>query len=62
VGDGRDFGRWHASPGFWSPAGPVAAQVVFADGSVRTFRPRACRLVFAKLATIAGGEELPNDY
>jgi prepilin-type processing-associated H-X9-DG protein len=41
---------------------PGTAQVVFADGSVRSVRDSIDPKVFEALATIAGGERLPAGW
>jgi prepilin-type N-terminal cleavage/methylation domain-containing protein len=55
------FGSRHDGQQAWSPA-RVTAQVLLADGSVRTLGVNCRPDVFAALATIAGGEEVPNDF
>jgi prepilin-type N-terminal cleavage/methylation domain-containing protein len=62
VGDGRPFGGMHLSDGRFSSKTPHGGHAVMADGSVRTLSDGIASNVFGKLATAAGGEEVPADW
>jgi hypothetical protein len=63
VGEGRPFGRSHRPGWYWHKTSmPACANAAMADGSVRAIRRDISRQVFEALATIAGEEEVPDDW
>jgi hypothetical protein len=61
IGIERPFGRLHGTQ-LWLGFTPPVTQAVFVDGSVRKIGPDIDPRVFEALVTIAGGEQIPNEY
>jgi prepilin-type N-terminal cleavage/methylation domain-containing protein len=62
VGDGRPFGGAHLSDGSSGSKTPRGGHAVLADGSVRKLSDGLDAGVLGRLATAAGGEEVPADW
>jgi hypothetical protein len=62
VGDGRPFGGMHFSDSRFSSKTPRGGHAVLADGSVRKLSDGTAADVLGKLATAAGGEEVPAGW
>jgi hypothetical protein len=61
VGENRPFGRRHKKDYYFGTP-PTQANAAFSDGSVRELKNSIHPRVFEALATIAGGEEVPEEY
>jgi prepilin-type processing-associated H-X9-DG protein len=61
IGIDRPFGRMHADRS-WFGTMPSSANTAFVDGSVRSLEHNINASVFEALATIAGGEEIHEEY
>ncbi len=62
LGVGRPFGGIHPGDRKWLSKTPTIATVAFLNGSVRPLKDTIDPRVFEALVTIAGGEEVPEDY
>jgi hypothetical protein len=62
LGVGRPFGGIHPGDRKWFSKTPTIANVAFLNGSVRPLKDTIDPLVFEALVTIAGGEEVPEEY
>jgi type II secretory pathway pseudopilin PulG len=62
VGDGRPFGGMHLSDDRLSSKTPRGGHAVMADGSTRKLSDGIAADVLGKLATAAGGDEVPVDW
>src|SRR5262249_24265665 len=62
IGDGRPFGGTHFSDSSFEWKTPRGGNVLLADGSVRKLSDGIDAYVLWKLATAAGGEEVPTDW
>jgi hypothetical protein len=61
VGIGRPFGLLHGTQ-LWSGFTQPISVAAFVDGSVRRIDPSIDPQVFEGLVTIAGGEQIPDEY
>ena len=62
VGAGRPFGGTHVSDGRFRTKGPHGGHAALADGSVRKLSDGMDAAVLGKLATAAGGEDVPAEW
>jgi prepilin-type processing-associated H-X9-DG protein len=61
IGEGRAFGMKHRADTFFR-TNPYLANVAFADGSARNLDESVSPEVWRALATVAGGEPVPDDF
>src|SRR5207253_1683731 len=61
IGIDRPFGRLHAQRS-WFGTMPTSANAAFVDGSVRNLDHSISPRTFEALATMAGGEEIHEEY
>jgi len=62
LGVGRPFGGIHSGDRKWFSKTPTIANVAFLNGSVRPLKDTIDPHVFEALVTIAGEEEVPEEY
>lgn len=63
LGEGRAFGGNHTDERtLFNRRRSLGANVLLIDGSTRTLTDSTAADLIARLATIAGGEEVPNDW
>jgi type II secretory pathway pseudopilin PulG len=62
VGDGRPFGGTHFADNSFSSKVPRGGNVMMADASVRKLSDGIDADVLGRLATVAGGEDVPADW
>jgi prepilin-type N-terminal cleavage/methylation domain-containing protein len=62
VGDGRPFGGMHLADGRFSSKTPGGGHALLADGSTRKLSDGMDAGILGKLATTAGGEDVPAGW